>query len=70
MKTSIKLLKAYNMLDLILGLIHQGMLLSSVTATTRRICKEMRGEGRNKPTILAETIMKGKLEDAGCVVRE
>ena len=70
MKTSIKLLKAYNVLNLIRGLIHRGIVLPSVTAATKRICKDMRGEGRSKHKILSETIMKWKLNDAECVVRE
>ena len=70
MKSTIKLLKAYNVLNLMRGLVNRGIVLPRVIATTRKMCSDMRGGGRNKPRILAETVMKWKLHDAGSVVRE
>ena len=70
MKTTIQLLKAYNVLDLMRGLVNRGLALTCVNSLTKKLCNGMVGGGRDRPKILAEKIMKWKLSDAGRVVRE
>ena len=70
MKTTIQLLKAYNVLDLMRGLVNRGLALTCVNSLTKKMCSGMVRGGRDRPKILAEKIMKWKLSDAGRVVRE
>ena len=70
MNSTIKLLKANNVLNLMRGLVHRGLVLTPVMAMTENLCKSMRGGGGRRPKILAERVMRWKLWDAERVVKE